>query len=65
MCEGRVYDCRSGQNIKPALSERKSRYTGDSEPVVRPSSIFKDNRYYIGIGVGLLSMYAYLHYIKK
>jgi len=40
-------------------------YTGDSEPVVRPSSIFYDKRYYIGIAVGIGSMYLVLKYFNK
>jgi hypothetical protein len=67
MCEGRVYDCRSGQANVSTSSERKSRFSSVEGEVVetKASSMFQDKRYYIGIAVGILSVLVYQKYLNK
>ncbi len=66
MCNGRIYDCRSGQANVPTVSEGKSRFSSaEGEAETKASSMFQDKRYYIGIAVGILSVLAYQKYSNK
>ena len=64
VCEGRVWNC---QTLSSESKGKRSSFSGyeDETPTVRPASMFKDKRYYVGIAVGVISVLAYFKYVKK
>ena len=64
LCEGRVWNCQTLSSESKGKRSSFSGYGGETS-IVRPASMFEDKRYYMGIAVGILSMFVYTKYIKK